>query len=43
MILHSLKDLIPRDDAPLRPAAIAVATFYCVAFTLFVVWRRFLS
>jgi len=42
MILHSLKDLLPHDDGPLRPGAIVVATLYCLAFTLFVVWQRFL-
>ena len=42
MILHSRKDRTPHDDGPLRPAALALAALYCLAFTLFVVWRRFL-
>ena len=43
MILHPLKDFIPHDDGPLRPTAIVLATLYCLAFTLFVIWRRFLA
>ena len=43
MILHSFKDLVPHDGGPLRPTAIVLATLYCLAFTLFVIWRRFIA
>lgn len=42
-MIRPLQDLIPHDDGPLHPAAIVIATLYCLAFTLFVVWRRFLA